>query len=149
MPQAEKKEKRLEVTFPGGSRVACSIDGWVIETDQPGYAGGEGSAPAPFQHFLSSLANCFGYYALAFCQSRDIPTEGLRLTTVCEKNREQRRYDVIRFELELPEGFPERYTRAIQTAMLTCSIKRHFEYPPEFRTLVLPARRTGEEVVNS
>ncbi|WP_091348654.1 OsmC family protein [Anaerobranca gottschalkii] len=44
-----------------------------------GAAGGEGSAPTPFDLFLSSIATCAGVYALGFCQSKGLSTEGLKL----------------------------------------------------------------------
>ena len=43
----------MSVTFPGGKRVDASYDGFQIETDQAVDSGGDGSAPEPFDYFLS------------------------------------------------------------------------------------------------
>ena len=67
------------VTFPGGMRVDAQAGAHLIRTDQPASAGGDASAPAPFDLFLASLATCAGYYVLAFCRARGIPTDGLAL----------------------------------------------------------------------
>ena len=42
-------------------------------------AGGNGSAPPPFDLFLASLATCAGIYVLGFCEKRSIPHDGIRL----------------------------------------------------------------------
>ncbi len=69
----------IEVSFPGGKKVDASIKGFTIPTDQPISSGGEGSAPSPFDLFLSSIATCAGIYALGFCESKGIDTTGLKL----------------------------------------------------------------------
>jgi len=63
---------QITVTFPGGKRVDASYNGFTIATDQAVDAGGDGSAPEPFDFFLSSIATCTGIYVLGFCQKRGI-----------------------------------------------------------------------------
>ena len=67
----------MVITFPGGLRVNADFGGFDFKTDQPAQGGGDGSAPSPFSMFLASLGTCAGFYALAFCRQRDIPTEGI------------------------------------------------------------------------
>ena len=57
-------EREIKVAFSGGLRIDAEYRGFLIKTDQPVADGGEGSAPAPFDLFLASLATCAGYYAL-------------------------------------------------------------------------------------
>ena len=64
-------EDEMRVTFPGGKKVDAEYKGFVIRTDQPVHQGGEGTAPAPFDLFLASIATCAGIYVLSFCQNRD------------------------------------------------------------------------------
>jgi putative redox protein len=61
----------IKVTFPGGLRVDAEYKGFVIKTDQPVKHGGSGTAPAPFDLFLASIAACAGFYVVAFCRERD------------------------------------------------------------------------------
>lgn len=122
----------LEVTFPGGKRVDANLKNFVVPTDQPTYAGGEGSAPAPFDVFLASIATCAGIYALGFCQSKGIETEGLKLTMDVSKNEETKLIDKITLNLALPENFPEKYKAAIVRSMDLCAVKKHMITPPEF-----------------
>lgn len=121
----------LEVNFPGGQRVDAKIGGFTIKTDQPVASGGEDTAPSPFALFLASLANCAGIYALRFCQSKDISTEGLKLEMDGTRDKETGLYSKITFKLRLPEGFPEKYEKPIVRAMSQCTVKKHLMNPPE------------------
>jgi len=122
----------IEVKFPGGARVDAHMKNHVIKTDQPVYAGGEGSAPAPFELFLSSLATCAGIFALSFCQNKGISTEGMQLTMDVTKNPETQMISKVNLDLKLPEGFPEKYKSAIVRSMDLCSVKKLMFQPPEF-----------------
>lgn len=126
------KRKGIEVTFPGGKRVDAEYKGFTIETDQPVYAGGEGSAPAPFDLFLASIATCCGIYVLSFCQERGIPTEDASLVMKTEKNPETKMIGKISIEIKLPPEFQEKYRKAIIRAVDTCSVKAHMFEPPAF-----------------
>lgn len=122
----------MDITFPGGLRVDASLRGMTISSDQPVFAGGEGSAPAPFDMFLASIGTCAGIYALQFCNSKGISTEGLKLEMDVVKNRETGLLGQISLHLTLPEGFPEKYKAAIIRSMDLCAVKKHMFTPPEF-----------------
>ncbi|SCZ76441.1 OsmC family protein [Acidaminobacter hydrogenoformans] len=98
----------LNVEFPGGLRVDARLKNHVIKTDQPVGAGGEGSAPSPFELFLGSLATCAGIYALSFCKNKGLSTEGMDLTMDLEMNRTTGMIGKVSMNLVLPEGFPEK-----------------------------------------
>jgi len=120
----------IKVTFPGGLRVDAEYKGFVVKTDQPVHQGGEGTAPSPFDLFLVSIAACAGFYAVAFCKERDIPTEKAGLVMRMEKNPETKMIGKISIEIQLPAEFPERYKRAIIKAVDTCTVKSHLLKPP-------------------
>jgi ribosomal protein S12 methylthiotransferase accessory factor len=120
----------IKVTFPGGLRVDAEYKGHVVKTDQPVHQGGGGTASSPFDLFLVSLAACAGFYALAFCKERGIPTEKAGVVMRMEKNPETKMIGKISIELQLPAEFPERYKRAIVRAVDTCTVKAHLMKPP-------------------
>ena len=124
--------KTIEVTFPGGKKVDAKVGTWTVNTDQSERHGGGETAPEPFQLFLASLATCSGIFALEFCTTRKIPTEGLGVTLHAERDPEQKRYTRMTTELRLPDGFPEKYEKAIKRAVDLCSVKKHILDPPEF-----------------
>ena len=91
----------MEITFPGGVKVNAQYHGFEIASDQPERNGGENTAPAPFDFFLASLGTCAGFFALRFCQQRDLSTDGLSLQLTTEHNDESKRLDRV----EIPAGF--------------------------------------------
>ena len=122
----------MEMTFPGGVAVDAHYDGFTVPTDQPAYAGGGGSAPAPFDLFLVSIGTCAGLYALRFCQQREIPTDGLGVTLTTERDRERGLITQVRLEVRVPEAFPAKYRDALLRAVDQCPVKRHLMTPPMF-----------------
>ncbi len=124
----------LDVTlsFPGGKRVDARIGQWDIPTDQAQDSGGQGTAPEPFQYFISSIATCAGIYLLGFCQSRKIPTENIALRMRSEWNEKAKRVERIVFEVDLPPDFPEKYKESVIRVINMCTVKKHILNPPEF-----------------
>ena len=132
MSSESQERHRMEISFPGGAAVSASFRGHQILTDQPAKAGGDDTAPPPFDLFLASIGTCAGFYALRFCQSRGIDTEGLAATLEPVRDPETKRIATIRIELTLPLGFPDRYRRAVLRAMNQCAVKRHILEAPRF-----------------
>ncbi len=128
--------EEIKVTFPGGKRVEAEYKGFLIKTDQAVYAGGEGTAPAPFDLFLGSIATCVGFYVLAFCQNRGYRTDQIYVTMKMQKNKERKMIDKISFEIQLPSEFPEKYTKAIIKSVDKCAVKAHMVDTPEFDYVV-------------
>jgi ribosomal protein S12 methylthiotransferase accessory factor len=134
IPAAEggSMSSQMTVTFPGGKRVDASYDGFTIATDQAVDSGGDGSAPEPFDYFLSSIATCAGIYVLGFCQKREIPYEDLRIIQSWERDEKNRRITTIRIAIEVPPNFPDKYHKALIRAANQCSVKKTMEDPPQF-----------------
>jgi putative redox protein len=121
----------MEIFFPGNKRVHARYGDFVIETDQPVRAGGDESAPTPFDMFVSTLGTCAGIFVLGFMQQRGIPYEGTRLLLSTSRNQETKMVDKISLQIMLPQGFPEKYRDAVIRAADQCTVKRHLENPPE------------------
>jgi putative redox protein len=128
-------DKEMKVTFPGGTRVDASYKGFVIETDQPVYQGGEGSAPAPFDLFLASIATCSGWYVLSFCQQRKISLDGASVVMKTERDPQKKMIVKMTITVHLPPGFPEKYKNAVIKAINLCAVKKHMEDPPAFEVI--------------
>lgn len=120
------------ITFPDNKKVDAQYKGFTIQTDQPERAGGDGSAPAPFDLFMASIGTCGGIYVVYFCQKRGIPLDGIRIRQRMEKSEETRMITKITLDIELPEDFPEKYKDALIHAVDLCTVKRHMIDPPEF-----------------
>lgn len=122
---------RLDVTFPGGVKVDATYRGHTLRTDQPQPMGGD-TALSPLDVFFASIATCMGFYALRFCQERNLPTEGLGLTLNTERNPETKRYETVTVTVRTPDAFPDKYRQALHRAVDLCAVKRHIVEPPEF-----------------
>jgi ribosomal protein S12 methylthiotransferase accessory factor len=119
------------IDFPGGARVDAHFAGQTVKTDQPQPAG-EGSAPTPFAVFLASIGTCAGIYVLGFCQSRGIPTDGVRVVQRVDRNQLTGMVGKITLEIQVPPSFPEKYYSALVRSASQCAVKKHLENPPEF-----------------
>ena len=125
----------IDVTFPGGALVTANFGKFEVATDQPVEDGGTDTAPEPYMLFLSSIVTCAGFYVIRFCQQRKLPTEGLSMTLDIERNPEQRRLETVKMAIQLPEGFPEKYKKAVIRAAGMCSVKKAIANPPDFEVI--------------
>jgi len=132
------KATELTITFPGGKRVDAELGGRVIATDQSVAAGGEGQAPEPFALFLASIGTCAGIYVLGFCQARNLPTDGIRLTQRLEFDAETRVLKGVELDIQVPPDFPAKYRDALVRAAEGCAVKKAIQAQPRFtvRTVV-------------
>ena len=122
----------MQISFPGGVAVAAQLDSFTVLTDQPVASGGANSAPNPYELFLASIGTCAGFFALRFCQQRELSTEGLGLSLDIERDPESRQLLKVVIELQLPEGFPQKYRQAIIKATDQCAVKQAIIAQPEF-----------------
>ena len=129
----------MRIRLPGGMRVEAEQRGFVIRTDQPESKGGDNSAPSPFELFLASIGTCAGFYVLAFCRRRDIPTEGIELSLSMVRDEERHMVERIDIAVHLPAEFPEKYVAACVKSAEQCTVKRHLQDPPE---IVMTAKRS-------
>lgn len=121
---------QMTIRFPGGMKVYADYAGLTIETDQSVPAGGDGSAPAPFDLFLASLGTCSAFYVLRFCQERGIEVDDIRIIQSWDRNPASRLIETISIEIRLPQGFPEKYRSAVVNAANVCAVKKHLDNPP-------------------
>ncbi len=124
-------ESEIIIRFKGGKKVSADCKNFEIVTDQPVQYGGEETAPEPFALFLASLGTCAGVYVLSLCQSRDIPTEGIKLVQKMETT-DKGKLVKVGIDIIVPESFPPKYHKAIERAAGACTVKKTLFDPPEF-----------------
>ncbi len=122
----------MKIVFPGGKKVNAIYKDFTIKTDQPESSEGEGTAPAPFDLFLTSIGTCAGIYVLNFCQKRNILAENIKLVLKTERNEETRIIENIKIEIQLPSDFPEKYKQAVIRSAELCAVKKLIQNPPKF-----------------
>lgn len=117
----------MEVVLAGGKRVDALYKGFRIATDQPEEAGGGNTAPSPFDLFLASLGTCAGFFVLAFCQRRELPTDGISLTLDAVRDASGHRLARIDISILLPESFPAELVAACARAADQCAVKSYLD----------------------
>jgi ribosomal protein S12 methylthiotransferase accessory factor len=122
----------VTISFPGGVAVDATYKGHTVRTDQPAGSGGQDAAMSPSDLFYVSIAACMGFYALRFCQERNLSIEGLGLTLEPIRDEQARRVSLVRIRLVLPPTFPEKYRAAIERAVDHCAVKKQILEPPQF-----------------
>ena len=116
------------IDFPGGARVDAHYGPMTVRTNQ------DGSDPAPFALFLSSIGTCAGIYVLSFCQQRGLPTKGIQIIQRMKSNPFTRMVDQVDLEIQVPDSFPKEYHDALVRSANLCAVKKHLEKPPSFNT---------------
>ena len=129
----------MRIHFPGNKKVSADFKGFSVQTDQPRNAGGDATAPTPFDLFLASLGTCAGIYALGFCQARSIPTDGLELVQHTEWDPVSHLVSNVRIEIRTPHDFPDKYREGIVKAANLCTVKRHLHAPPPIEVVTTAA----------
>jgi ribosomal protein S12 methylthiotransferase accessory factor len=122
----------MEITFEGDKVVTAFSHGHAIKTDQPIDNGGKNSAPSPFDLFLASIGTCAGIYVKSFCDKRQIPADGIKLV---QKTIFDAVTDLpvnISIDIQVPEGFPEKYINSLVCAAELCKVKKTMLNPPQF-----------------
>ena len=122
----------MEVTFDGGKVITAHLNGHEIKTDQPVKAGGENSAPSPFDLFLASIGTCAGIYVKMFCEQRKLSSENIKIIQTMQYDKLSGLPTDIKIDIQLPGDFPEKYKEAVINVAELCKVKKTIANPPKF-----------------
>ncbi|MCE9688115.1 OsmC domain/YcaO domain-containing protein [Shewanella sp. AS16] len=123
----------IKVNFLDNLRLEAKFDDFSVIADQPIRYKGDGSAPGPFDYFLASSALCAAYFVKVYCSSRDIPTEGIRLSQNNIVDPENRYNQIFKIQVELPESISDRDREGILRSIDRCTVKKVVQTGPEFQ----------------
>ena len=127
----------IKVNFLENLRLEAKFDDFTVIADQPIRYKGDGSAPGPFDYFLASSALCGAYFMKLYCDSRNIPTEDIRLSQNNIVDPENRYNQVFQIQVELPDSISERDREGILRAIDRCTVKKVINQGPEFKIEVV------------
>jgi ribosomal protein S12 methylthiotransferase accessory factor len=122
----------IKVNFLDNLRLEAKFDDFTVIADQPIRYKGDGSAPGPFDYFLASSALCAAYFVKLYCQTRDIPTENIRLSQNNIVDPENRYNQIFKIQVELPEDISEKDRQGILRSIDRCTVKKVVQQGPEF-----------------
>ncbi|WP_205341214.1 OsmC domain/YcaO domain-containing protein [Denitrificimonas caeni] len=122
----------IKVNFLDNLRLEAKFDDFTVVADQPIRYKGEGSAPGPFDYFLASSALCAAYFVKLYCQTRDIPTENIRLSQNNIVDPENRYKQIFKIQVELPTDMSDKDRQGILRSIDRCTVKKVVQTGPEF-----------------
>lgn len=122
----------IKVNFLDNLRLEAKFDDFTVVADQPIRYKGDGSAPGPFDYFLASSALCAAYFVKLYCQTRDIPTDNIRLSQNNIVDPENRYKQIFKIQVELPADISEKDRQGILRSIDRCTVKKVVQTGPEF-----------------
>ncbi len=122
----------IKVNFLDKLRQEARFDDFTVIADQPIRYKGDGSAPGPFDYFLASSALCAAYFVKLYCDTRNIPTEHIRLSQNNIVDPENRYKQTFKIQVELPQDISEKDRLGILRSIDRCTVKKVVQTGPEF-----------------
>lgn len=130
---------KIQITLEESKKINAHVNGHIVRTDQPVMGGGENSAPAPYELFLASIGTCAGIYIQSFCEQRGIPYKDIVIEQTMEWDRMAGKLGVLRLDVKLPAGFPEKYKESVIRSAELCAVKKTIQDPPRFEVVTSQA----------
>lgn len=146
----------IKVKFLDNLRLEAKFDDFTVVADQPIRYKGDGSAPGPFDYFLASSALCAAYFVKLYCDTRNIPTDNIRLSQNNIVDPEDRYKQIFKIQVELPADISEKDRLGILRSIDRCTVKKVVQAGPDFvieevenldadaQALLMPALTAGE-----
>ncbi|WP_428826513.1 OsmC domain/YcaO domain-containing protein [Azonexus sp. IMCC34842] len=122
----------IKVNFLDKLRLEAKFDDFTVIADQPIRYKGDGSAPGPFDYFLASSALCAAYFVKLYCDTRNIPTEHIRLSQNNIVDPENRYQQIFKIQVELPADISAKDRQGILRSIDRCTVKKVVQTGPEF-----------------
>ncbi|MBS0511692.1 MAG: OsmC domain/YcaO domain-containing protein [Proteobacteria bacterium] len=122
----------IKVNFLDKLRLEAKFDDFTVVADQPIRYKGDGSAPGPFDYFLASSALCAAYFVKLYCETRNIPTDNIRLSQNNIVDPENRYKQTFKIQVELPEDISAADRQGILRSIERCTVKKVVQTGPEF-----------------
>jgi ribosomal protein S12 methylthiotransferase accessory factor len=122
----------IKVNFLDNLRLEAKFDDFTVIADQPIRYKGDGSAPGPFDYFLASSALCAAYFVKLYCNTRNIPTDNIRLSQNNIVDPEDRYKQVFKIQVELPADISDKDRQGILRSIDRCTVKKVVQTGPDF-----------------
>lgn len=137
----------IKVNFLDNLRLEAKFDDFSVIADQPIRYKGDGSAPGPFDYFLASSALCAAYFVKVYCNSREIPTENIRLSQNNIVDPENRYSQIFQIQVELPESISNKDRQGILRSVERCTVKKVVQTGPEFKIEIVENLEQNAQVM--
>ena len=123
---------QINVEYLDNLKLKSSFDDFSLIADQPIRYKGDGTAPGPFDYFLASSAMCAAYFVKLYCNTRNIPTNDIKVThnnIIEPENRYKQKFII---QIDMPDSISDKDKAGILASMERCTVKRVIQNEIDF-----------------
>jgi putative redox protein len=129
---------QIHINYAKNLQFQASAREHNILGDQPIESGGDDVGMTPPEWFLASLGSCIGFYAVKYCQARELDATGLSIDVSAQKPADPpARLDDIQICLSLPIDLGDRHRQGLEKVVNACLIHNTLTHPPTITTQIL------------
>lgn len=140
-PGADEGPDTVRAVHLDRDRFEIRVRGHRLFIDQPESLGGDDTAPAPIEVFVSGLAGCIAFYVRRYLARHGLPTEGLAVTARYTMGQKPARVTDISVHVQVPDGVPEERLQGLLAVASHCTARNTLAAPPDIEIGLSPATR--------
>ncbi|KAA6458372.1 OsmC family protein [Acidobacteria bacterium AB60] len=121
----------VNVTHHGAVKFEVRAGRHTLICDQPPANGGSDEGMTPPELFLSGLASCAAFYAVAYLKKKGLQREGITVRATCEKAGPPARLDHFHIEVDVPGPLSQADHAGVLDSVHRCLIHNTLQHPPQ------------------
>lgn len=120
----------LEAKYKDAKKVEVRVNNFTVYTDMPLDAGGQNSAPNPFEMFMASFLACQAVFAMSYVEKNGMKKEdfSFRAAPVYDDKGLITKITTI---VKVPADFPKEKEAAFINVLKTCKVGKHLIFEKE------------------
>ena len=120
----------LEAKYIDAKKVEVRVNNYIVHTDMPREAGGDNSAPNPFEMFMASFLACQAVFAMSYVEKNGMKKEdfSFRAEPVYDDKGLITKMTTI---VKIPSAFPADKEATFINVLKTCKVGKHLTFEKE------------------
>lgn len=120
----------LEAKYIDAKKVEVRVNNFIVHTDMPLEAGGQNSAPNPFEMFMASFLACQAVFAMSFIEKNNMQKNNFsfRAQPVYDDKGLITKMTTI---VKIPSDFPTEKEATFINVLKTCKVGKHLTFEKE------------------
>jgi putative redox protein len=133
----------MVVTHEGGKKFATQIRGHRLVVDQPAGVGGD-EGPMPIELLGAALGTCVALYVQQFCESRNLPHEGMTVEVQQHGAQNPGRIGTFAVAVQLPDVLAPHNAEMVKRVARSCPVHHTLAHGAEVQIEVtMPVEAAG------
>jgi len=121
----------VNVQHRGAVKFEVTAGRHTLICDQPASNCGTDEGMTPPELFLSALASCAAFYAVAYLRKKGLDREGVTVHATAEKAGPPARLDHFQIEVDIPGHLSEADRAGVMDSVHRCLIHNTLQHPPQ------------------